>query len=482
MSYDIPDVYTEEIRPSGAPVPGVGTGTVALVGKFLKGELNKLKRVGTWDQFVAEYGGLVVGSAAYDAYFVFKNLAPALVVCRVQGTQASKTIKDQQTPTPANKLTLKALVDGEFANYDAGPPKVGIEAVVDEGTITNTFSLVLNYYYAEKGEQATYTESWDNLALDPTSARYFPTIINATSALVLAIDENDEGIIAANLPDPGTYTLTGGAEPDYTGSTSPEGVDVLEKDSDINVVIADTDDSVVRSLLIDHCTAQADRICVLNTPQYMEVDDLKEIGDALDTDRAIIPGPWRVAYDPAMRVSRSFRPAPFRAGLIARLDPYLSPSNNLEYGVLDIEMTLSRADLVSLQNSKISPTYRWATRGIRVRNGLNCSSDANLSQVYRRRMADFIIESIQIACGWAVSLPITPQKKDSVLASITNWFRTLQNAGWIEGAYVKYISTPEDEAARKEIYRYGVKLWNVGDYIIFMAEIGPNTVVAGEAA
>jgi uncharacterized protein len=438
MNPDIPDVYTEEIRPSGAPVPGVGTGTVALVGKFLKGDINKLKRVGTWDQFVAEYGGLVVGSAAYDAYFVFKNLAPALVVNRVQGTQASKIIKDQQG-TPANKLTLKALVDGEFANYAAGPPKLGIEAIVDEGTITNTFSLVLNYYYAEKGEQGTYTESWDNLSLDPDSERYFVTIINAASSLVSAIDENDDGIIAANIPDPGTYTLTGGVEPDYTGSTSPEGVDVLEKDDNINIVIADTDDSTVRSLLIDHCVAQGDRICVLNTPQYMEVDDIKEIGDALDSDRAIIPGPWRVAYDPVMRISRSFRPAPFRAGMIARLDPYLSPSNNLEYGVLDIEITLSRADLVSLQDSKISPTYRWGTRGIRARNGINCSSDANLSQVYRRRMADFIIESIQDSCGWAVSLPITPQKKDSVLASITNWFRTLQNAGWIEGSFIKYI-------------------------------------------
>jgi hypothetical protein len=482
MNPDIPDVYTEEIKPSGAPVLGIGTGTVGLVGKFLSGEINKPVRIGTWDQFVSLYGGLVIGSAAYDTFFVLKNLAPAMVIVRVEGTHASKTIKDR-AGTPADKLKLTALIDGEFANYAAGPPKLGIEAIIDDGTITNTFSLVLNYYYAEKGEQKTYTETYDNLAIDPVAARYFVTIINAASFLVSAEDLAPTALtLPTNLPGKETYTLTGGVEPDYTGTSSPEGIDIFEKDDDINVVIADTDDSAVRSLLIDHCVTQKDRQTVLNTPQFMESADIDEIGDALDTDRATIPGEWRIAYDPVMKVSRSFRPAPFRAGVLARLDPYLSPSNNLEYGVLDIERLLSRADLVTHQNHKVSPTYRWGTRGIRVRNGINCSSDVNLSQVYRRRMADFIIESIQDNSGWAVSLPITPKKKDAVIASITNWFGTVKTAGWIEGFYCKYISTKADEAARKEIYHYGAKLWNVGDFVIFQAEIGPNIIIISEIA
>ena len=41
VTLDLPDVYTAEITPSGAPVKGVGTGKGSLVGKFKKGDVNK---------------------------------------------------------------------------------------------------------------------------------------------------------------------------------------------------------------------------------------------------------------------------------------------------------------------------------------------------------------------------------------------------------------------------------------------------------
>jgi phage tail sheath protein FI len=227
----------------------------------------------------------------------------------------------------------------------------------------------------------------------------------------------------------------------------------------------------------------ADRMTVLNPSIYMTVAEVKAIGHALDEDRAMLVYPWETVYDPVMQIARSMRPAGFRAGLLARLDPYLSPCNHQEYGVLGLERQLSRADLVSLQNSKISPTYIWGTRGIRVRNGINCSSNANLSQVYRRRMTDYVMESVEDAFGWAVSLPITPDNRQAVLTGLTNWFRNLQLAQWIEGFYVKCDednNPPAVQAARKLVVRYGVKLFNVMDYIDFQAEIGPNVIVTTE--
>uniref|UniRef100_A0A7C6A7S9 Tail sheath protein C-terminal domain-containing protein n=1 Tax=candidate division WOR-3 bacterium TaxID=2052148 RepID=A0A7C6A7S9_UNCW3 len=481
--YDLPDVYTEEIAPSGAPVLGVGTGTIGLVGKFRKGDKNKNIRCGNWEQFVENFGGLCIGSAAYDAYFAYKNKAPAIVVVRVEGTHATQTIKDRQT-TPADKLKLTALIDGEFANYDSGPPKTGIQAVIADGTITNTFKLTLIYWYVEKGEQASYVETFDNLSIDSTNSRYFPTIINGQSFLVSVEDlAPNNQTPPGHLPAVGTYSLTGGVEPNYTGTTEPEGIDVLEKEDDLNIVITDKDDSVTRGLQIDHCNLMNERITVLNPAPYMTVAEVKALGDALDEDRAILTYPYCIAYDPVMKAVRSFRPAAFYAGLLARLDPYLSPSNHQPYGVLDLERQLSRADLVALQNSKISPIYTWGTRGIRVRNGINCSSDINLSQIYRRRMADFIMESVEDSSGWAVSLPITEANRNALLSSLTVWFRNLQLAGWIEGFFVKCDeenNPPEVQAARKIIVRYGVKLWNVMDYVIFEAEIGPNVIITTE--
>jgi len=482
-TFDLPDAYSSEIAPSGAPVQGVGTGTVGLVGKFKQGDINKPTRLGTWEDLVLNFGGLAVGGAAYDAMAAFKNKCPAMVVVRVKGTQATKTIVDRQTPTPVNKLKITALIDGVWANY-AASPKVGMQAIVADGSITNTFKLTVKFYYWEKGVQLEHIESWDNLSIVSTAARYFPTIINASSNMIVVEDLAPASQTPpGHLPVAGTNDMASGAEPIYTGSGTKEGIDLLELDDDINVVITDKDDSNTRSLQVAHCQTMADRITVLNPSIYMTVAEVKVLGDALDEDRAVLSYPWRVVYDPVMQVARSMRPAGFRAGLLARLDPYLSPCNHQEYTVLGLERQLSRADLVSLQNSKISPTYIWGTRGIRVRNGINCSSNANLSQVYRRRMTDYVMESVEDAFGWAVSLPITPENRQAVLTGLTNWFRNLQLAQWIEGFYVKCDegnNPPAVQAARKLIVRYGVKLFNVMDYIDFQAEIGPNVIVTTE--
>jgi len=471
-TFDLPDVYSEEIKPTGAPVKAVGAGTVALVGKFKSGTALTPTRVGNFDQLMENFGGLAIGSAAYDAYWCFKNKCPAMVIVKVEGVAANVTLVDRQG-VPADKIKVTALVDGTFANYDAGPPKVGIQVVIADGTISNTFKATFNYYYAEKGVDTSFSEEFDNLSIDTTATRYFVTIINTGSNMVKVEDLAPLNVTPpGHLPATGTFALTSGSEPDYAA-----GFTALEQEDDVNIVIADKDDSITRGLLIDHCDAMTDRQSVLNPEQYMTVAEVKAIGDALDTDRGVLTYPWRVAYDPVMKLAHSFRPAGFRAGLMARIDVYRSPCNFKEYGVSDLERKLSRADLVSLQDSKISPTYWWGTRGIRVRNGINLSSDANLFQVFRRRMADWIIESVEDSFGWAVSLSNSEPNRNAIVSSITGWFRDLKNAEWIEGFYVKDKTDETAKSARKAVFRYGVKLFNVMDYIHFQAEVGENVVV-----
>jgi phage tail sheath protein FI len=482
---NLPDTYTDEITPSGAPVKGVGTGVGSLVGKFKKGDVNVNMLCGNWDQLVEKLGGLAIGSAAFDAYWFFKNKGSALQVVRVQGTAANVTIQDRQT-TPADKIKVTALVDGTFANYVASP-KTGVQIVIADGTITNTFKITINYYYQEKGADAVYTETFDNLSIVSTAARYFVTILNdeANGSKVIKVEDLATGNQTPpdHLPATGTYDLASGAEPDYVGSGTPEGIDLLENVDAINIVFTDKDDSSTRASQITHCQTMADRQTVLNPPIYQTVTEAKALGDALDEDRAVLPYPWIVAYCPIMKIQRSFRPAGFRAGVMSRIDPCLSPCNHSVYGAIDLERQLSRADLVSLQESKISPTYWWGTRGIRIRNGLNCSSNENLNQVYRRRMADYIMESIEDAFGWAVSLPINEKNRNALASGITNWFRNLIIADWIEGFFVKCDeenNPPAVQAARKTIVRYGAKLFNVQDFLVFEAEVGPNVIVTTE--
>ncbi|GAI18184.1 unnamed protein product, partial [marine sediment metagenome] len=181
-TFDLPGIYSEEVAPSGAPVKGVGVGTVALVGKFYKGVENVPERSGGWLQFVEKRGGLAIGSAAYDALWALKQKCSALVTVRVKGTQANVIIQDRDVPD--DKMKVTAMIDGAFANYALGPPQVGIQVIIEDGTITDTFKATFKYYYEEKDVAQEYVETFDNLSIDTSATRYFETIINTSSYMV----------------------------------------------------------------------------------------------------------------------------------------------------------------------------------------------------------------------------------------------------------------------------------------------------------
>ncbi len=470
--YDLPGVYIEEIKPTGAPVKPVGTGVIALVGKFPQGPVNTPTRCGNWEQFEQNFGGLIIGSAAYDAYFAFRQKAPCIYVVRVKGDQANVTVNDT-SGTPRAKF--KAKVDGEWANYNGS---TGVQVIVEEGSLTGTNKITIRYTYAEMDSVETYEEVYDNLSPDKSKNKYFAAVINTNSKIVEVEDLDDS---SKSLLEEGTYNFTGGSEPAYFGDGN--GIDTLERIDEINILITDKDDSATRTAQLDHCDLMGDRITVLNPQQYMTVEEVKQVGDALDDDRGILTYPWVRAYDPVMMATRSFRPAAFYAGVLAALDPYLSPSNHKINSALDLERKLSRADLVSLQESKISPIYWWGNRGIRIRNGINLSSDPNISQISRRRMTDWIQESVEENFGWAVSRPHTPELRSAIRASLTKWFRDLVAAGWIQDFFVKCDeenNPPEVVEAGKLVVRYGVRLWRAADYIIFRSEIGETVVTTVE--
>ena len=173
-TYDLPGVYIEEIKPTGAPVKPVGTGVIGLVGKFPQGPVNTPVRCGSWEQFVENFGGLVVGSAAYEAYFAFRQNAPAIYVVRVQGNRAEATIKDTDSQ---DRAKFKALVDGEQGN--------AIQITVEDGTITGTNKITIKYGYADRGETTAPGRSHSH-SHSPSPSPPSPAVRPLIHALVLA--------------------------------------------------------------------------------------------------------------------------------------------------------------------------------------------------------------------------------------------------------------------------------------------------------
>lgn len=438
----IPGVYINEEKPGGAPPVPVGTGTVAVVGRFERGPVDKPVRVGSWNQFQEIFGGLAYGSAAYMVYFAFANGAPSIVVVRPSGgSKGELVLKDSNG---ANKARVKAKVEGEQSSE--------IKVKVEDGSAPNTYKVTVSV------DGLGYSEVYDNLNADPSGNRYFVDVINSKSVLVEVEDLNT----AENSFQNGEWSLSEGDEPDYTSPS--QGINALELEDDVNIVVTDRGyDSVIRAAVLSHVEKMADRIGIVDVSENNSVSMACDIAKAYDSDRLVITYPWILAYDPALRMTRYFPGSAFYAGRLASIMPYESPTNKDIKLALDTKFKFTKADLEALQNAGISPIAQWDGRGIRIRNGINTSSDPNLQNILRRRMADFIQETAKQNYGWAVGQPLTDELGQAVVASLRTWFGRLQKDGWIKEFELNYELRPPKTLK----VNYQVVLWGSAEYVIF---------------
>lgn len=481
----LPGVTLETIPPSGAPANPAGTGVVGIIGRFLQGDEGIPTLCGTKEQAVSLFGAAIPGSAMYDVGDAFDSHAPAVVVLRIEDDHATVNVPDRVTPTPATKMKITALICGTQANYAAGPPIVGIKATIAAGTQTDTFKLTVVFGYSEWDDveddfvAKTFTEEWDNLSLDSTAARYFKTIINDSSTLVVVTDETPtHKTFSTDAPVAASYSLASGAEPEYVGAG---GIDEFAK-ANVNFVVADTDTSPVRAALVAHCNAMGDRLAILNPPAGTDLDDVSDIGDAYDEEFASMPWPWQSMYDPVMGVNRVRRQAGPVAGTMASLAPEVSPCNKKPENLIAPERALTEAELLEAQNHKIMPLYYFDNRGIRLRNGINMSSNPNTQQVFRTRMQFFIGESLRNSSGWAVGGQIKPNETKAVQSLASAFLAGLLDAERIEGFSVVKVDSAAYRSARKEVFRVTVRLYQVRDELVWQLEVGPDAVIVTAAA
>lgn len=487
VTVDLPGVYQEEKQ---ASVPIIQTGQPCrgfLVGKFADGTADTPMLCSRQD-FIDTFGGNVFGSAGPDVEAFFAQGNDKLYLVRCQGTAANVTIQDRQTPVPMDKMTVTAKVDGTWANYAAGPPVVGIQVTIADGTVTNTFKATIRAYYKEKAATSTcYEEVFDSLSIVTTGDRYFKTIINAQSKIVTVEDDAPSNETPPDhLPAIGDHPLASGAEGTYSTS--------IGKHTDVNgrlVMFADKDDSATRTALIAAANARVLKegsVAALNQEQYSDVATMEGVGQAIIEERAVLTGSWYTALDPAIGVVRSIRPAGFHAGILCSRHPTISPTNKKIQNITGVERVLTRANLVTLQDAGIQPGYWWPddpSRGVRIINGV--ASDG--SQVFVRRSKDWQAAVGAASLSWAVGELQGEADPDPLRTAVKGMFDAyyfdLVNSGIVERFNVKCDSEnnpPASVQQRKLVVRREVKLYQVADFIIDEIVVGPESVIAVEVS
>ena len=195
-----------------------------------------------------------------------------------------------------------------------------------------------------------------------------------------------------------------------------------------------------------------------------------------------IDGLLDVSFDSFLASILSNLPPERNPGQAAEPVPtVLSPVLGIQRGVTGLELN----DYIALRSRGVAALRLDNTVGPILQSGITSSIVSGEKNISRRRMADFIQDSVSQRLVQFSKLPLTQSNKDSAVGEVQDFLATLQNLGNPAAQRILDFSiddrsgnTPESEAAGIFVIIGRVRLIPSMDFIVFQTEIGENVVIS----
>jgi hypothetical protein len=222
------------------------------------------------------------------------------------------------------------------------------------------------------------------------------------------------------------------------GSNNSTGVQSLEFIDEISIALAPCMWSgSVQSALTIHCETLKDRFAVLDPPDGLEIEDIREFREPMDTKYAALYYPYVEVRDPSLRRNVSVAPSGHMAGIYARVDVergvHKAPANEVIRGIRRIMRDVSKREQDMLNPKGINALRAFPGRGPRVWGARTLSSDSSWKYVNVRRLFIFVEESIDEGTQWVVFEPNDEPLWARVRQTISNFLLTVWRSGALEG-------------------------------------------------
>lgn len=225
------------------------------------------------------------------------------------------------------------------------------------------------------------------------------------------------------------------------GSENSTGIQALEFIDEISIALAPGMwSSSVQSALIIHCETLKDRFAIIDPPDDLDIEGIREFREPIDTKYAAIYYPWIVVRDPFLKRDVHLAPSGHLAGVYARVDVergvHKAPANEVVRGIrfkdgFVRDVSKREQDLLNPRN--INALRNFPGRGQRVWGARVLTSDASWKYVNVRRLFIFVEESIDEGTQWVVFEPNDEPLWARVRATITNFLTTVWRSGALEG-------------------------------------------------
>ena len=476
-AFDLPSSDTVRLEPAIERSP---TGVTAFVGRTLKGPVDRPVRVASFGEFQQTFGGLWQPSMlSYAIEQYFENGGRVAIVTRV--------VNGARPPTLAlrceqSELTLTGVNPGSREYLRASVDYDGLAA-----SEPDRFNLIVQRVRLPGTEQIEDQEIFRRVSIEPGSARFIGELLlesrlvrlhgappparperttgGSSGPAVRYVSSRNDGDDGAPLTD---YDVIGSAV-NHTGLhalQAEEGFDLLcipplSRERDVGLatlLVAARFCRDRRALLIVDPRAE------WNTPQT-----------ALAAFRAwpfrsrnaAMFFPRLIAHDRVRNRSEVFGSAAAAAGMLARGDgqlpvwapaegeePILRPAFKLATAVRDAERErLAQAGINTLQSIRASGRARLTPCTL----AGDAAGAADLHPLPARRLALFVVRSIERGARWLLTAPNEPATWQRAQAQVERFLGELDAEGAFAGSEPKdsYFVICDERVNRRETIAEG---------------------------
>jgi uncharacterized protein len=449
----------EQLTPIPPTQSAFSASLCGFIGENWYGPVNKAILLNRWQDFVKYFGGfnlttVPVLANPYLAYAVnayFANGGLSCYVARIAssatpGSSSSVTMSDS-TATPQTTLRLTAGQLGVSGN--PGTWGNTLIAVVTAMPTVNRFTVTIY-----KGSTATPPlETWYDLSMTSTDARYAPTIINSASAgslWVFAADLADRDVFA-NAPAAGTYPLTGGIDPadpavgdwetSVTSGTAP--FDYVQ--GPLSFALPGQTTAAIVNTAIAYSQARQDSFYVIDPPSGQTPSAAVSYYNTLSplVSTAGLYFPWLNTSNPAsanVQATILLPPSGAVLGQFVETDttqggPWVAPAGTKAQltNVVAAERVLSQSDIALLNNSNVDAIKTLPSGAIVIWGARTLQSGYSTLYVPVRRTLNYVEASLVQVLNGYVFAPNDSATWSSIIASCTAFLGRLLSAGAFPG-------------------------------------------------
>ena len=409
-----PGVYIEEIPSGVRAITGVATSIALFIGWAPRGSVELAGRVSSFADYERTYGSIDQRSLlGYSVRQFFDNGGSDAYILRIADM-------DQASPTPAKT----GACDIGDLHIPASSPGAWSKAYSVRLTQRSDDATRFRIDVIVPASNNAVVETFENLSMESSDARYAPAMINRRSAF---LDKLTTG--STTTPGNDTQPLGGGDDGTVLGPADNTFLTALLAAFEVDAPVDRIDlfnllcipglvDVTTISKLQTKCRARRafmiidsiDDETVANMPS-----DLNGLtgSDALNS---AIYFPWVRAPDPLQQGAlRDFPPCGFVAGIYARTDAtrgvWKAPAGSEASvnGATGLALTMSDAENGQLNPLAINclrtlPVYGTVVWGARTLDGNN-QRGSEWKYVPVRRTALFLEESLYRATRWVVFEP-----------------------------------------------------------------------------